>query len=62
MPSVTSTRLGERTRKEADTLRENKIKGFNMKQQHNNKKMLCFRVELQSAALSNDNEHDPLPT
>ena len=24
MPSVTSTRLGERTRKEADTLRENK--------------------------------------
>ena len=36
-----------------------------MKQQHNNKmqKMQKMqKVEMQSAALSNENEHDPLPS
>ena len=30
-----------------------------MKQQHNNKMQ---KMEMQSAALSNENEHDPLPS
>lgn len=33
-----------------------------MKQQHNNKMQKMQKVEMQSAALSNENEHDPLPS